>query len=74
MNEENPIINEKTLIPLSFLFMIIIGVVRVESTSFRANANEKEITVLKDDNRQILRELQKHGEALARIEEKLTTK
>jgi len=61
-------ISEKTLIPVSFLVIILIAVVQIVSTSFKANANEKDIEKLKDERDVISQELKEHGLALARIE------
>lgn len=71
--KKQSIISESTLVPISFLIFIVIGVIRVESTSFKANANEKEIGKLQTTDEHIATELKKHGEALARIEGALGT-
>ena len=71
--DKQTVVSEKTLVPLSFLFLILVGVLRVESTSFRANANAEAILEIKDERAKIADELKKHGEALARIEGALGT-
>jgi hypothetical protein len=65
---KEPQISERTLVPVSFLLIILVGVVRVESTNFKANANEEKITTLEktlEDRQKVLTEIQK---SLARIE------
>lgn len=68
------VINEQTVVPISFLILVMIGVVRTESTAFKANANADQIKELKDERTKIYEELKKHGEALARVETALGTK
>lgn len=67
-NQPKTVISDKTLVPIGFVLILITGVIRVETTSFRANANENEIRTIKSESRLISEELKKHGETLARIE------
>lgn len=72
--EKSPIINEKTLMPISFIIIILAGALRVESTSFKANANEKDIDSIKKENKEIYKNLSEVKESLARIEGALKIK
>lgn len=66
--EPKNVLSEKTLVPISLILALMVGVIRVESTSFKANANESKIKEMETDYKKISEELRKHGEALARIE------
>lgn len=74
MEKKARIIDENTLIPISLLVLVLIGVLRVESTSFKANANVKEISKLNDRYDKLGERLDKISEDLAKIKGALNVK
>lgn len=63
-------IDENTVIPIGFAIMLLIGILRVESTASTTRQNEKDIDSLKAD----MKVLQKINTRLSRIEGALGVK
>lgn len=72
--EKQSKITEKTVLPISLLVIIIGGVVRVESTSFKATANEIKIEKLDEENKKLASVIIEVKTSLARIEGALGVK
>ena len=68
-SEKSPtIISEKSLVPISFVLILLGGAYRIESTAFSAKNSEKEISILKTNQDQMARDISDVKTILARIE------
>lgn len=64
-------IDENTTITLGILTLIIVGVVRVETTSFKANANEEKISELEKKNQEYVKVITDVRMSLVQIKTKM---
>jgi hypothetical protein len=71
--KQDNIINENTLLPISFVLLLLVGAIRTESTAFRSNANEKKISEHDQILKEIRDELKNHSNSLVRLETKAGT-
>jgi hypothetical protein len=67
-------LDENTLIPVSFVIVILIAASAIGHTAFKANANEREIQGLKEESSSVQKELRKLNKAMGRVEGALGTK
>jgi uncharacterized membrane-anchored protein YhcB (DUF1043 family) len=74
MREKISKISEGSYISIGLLALILIGALRVESTSSKADANEREIERLKDERKDYNQNLSDIKERLAGIEGALGVK
>jgi hypothetical protein len=74
MDDQNKI-DEKTLIPISFLLVILGGVFWLSTIHSKVSASEKQIEQISSTGPgSIAAQLKEHGESLARIEGALGTR